>query len=233
MFGFIIDTDDLVEKKVGRWLVFRDHPVNRCAYGDWIVTAHGITRHLLARLAHDTYLSSIRRALLFAVAPGPGPDRSHGGFMGKLADATWDAHAGGGAGYDCEARVYPPIDRGSAAMFNRTGIRDERILDRPDRLFVAGECYSGNCCCDFLAASQAGILVKQDSRPTRRTAVLGRDWLNFRRVIPQLRTAALGRLGRPAFERWTSRLGRPGALKGNGSSEQWPLRYPVQLSSTP
>jgi hypothetical protein len=41
-------------------------------------------------------------------------------------------YAGGGCGYYCEIRVYPDAGIGSVIMFNRSGMKDERFLDKLD-----------------------------------------------------------------------------------------------------
>lgn len=54
-------------------------------------------------------------------------------FSGQLDGNQYYAHAGGGGGYYCEIRVYPDNGIGSVIMFNRTGMRDERFLDKLDK----------------------------------------------------------------------------------------------------
>lgn len=139
VLGFVIDRDRLIDGTAGRWVQFRSHQVNGDAYGGLIGNALGLIRYLQALLARDDLLSPISRALLFTAAPSPGPARSLGWLMGRLDNELRFARAGGGAGYYSEVRVYPRIGRASAVMFNRTGIRDERILDRLDRFLVAGK----------------------------------------------------------------------------------------------
>lgn len=139
MLGFVMDRDRLVDTTSGRWVQIRNHHVNGDAYGGLIGNAHGLARYALALLARDDFLSPISRTLLFTTQAAPGPPRSLGWFMGCLDDEPCYAHAGGGAGYYCELRVYPRLGRASVIMFNRTGIRDERILDRLDRYLVASK----------------------------------------------------------------------------------------------
>jgi hypothetical protein len=113
---------------------------------DTTFNGYSITKTLTAatvlRLADqglvDLDRSGRRSALFFTTQPAPGPARSLGWFAGRLGDAPWYAHAGGGAGYCCELRVYPGLDCASVVMFNRTGIRDEQVLDRLDRYLAAG-----------------------------------------------------------------------------------------------
>jgi hypothetical protein len=57
-------------------------------------------------------------------------------FKGQLNSKTYFAHAGGGGGYYCEIRIYPDAGLGSVIMFNRTGMNDERVLDKIDKYFI-------------------------------------------------------------------------------------------------
>jgi len=45
-------------------------------------------------------------------------------------------HAGGGGGYYCEIRIYPDVKIGSVIFFNRTGLSDERYLDKLDKIYI-------------------------------------------------------------------------------------------------
>lgn len=54
-------------------------------------------------------------------------------FSGELNCNRYCAHAGGGGGYYCEIRIYPETKRGSVIFFNRTGMSDERFLDKVDK----------------------------------------------------------------------------------------------------
>ena len=55
-------------------------------------------------------------------------------FKGELNGHTYYAHAGGGF-YYCEIRIYPELGTGSVVMFNRSGMTDERFLDRADSYY--------------------------------------------------------------------------------------------------
>ena len=57
-------------------------------------------------------------------------------FCGQLSGKKYFTHPGGGGGYYCELRLYPEINRGSVVMFNRTGISNEKFLDRVDKFFI-------------------------------------------------------------------------------------------------
>jgi CubicO group peptidase (beta-lactamase class C family) len=120
----------------GRWVEIRHHYANGAAYGGLIANALGLARYLQALLEPGDWLTPSTHALLFAAvrtSAGVELRRSLGWFRGAVAGQRYFAHAGGGAGYYCEARLYPEAKRASVVMLNRAGIADERILDSLDR----------------------------------------------------------------------------------------------------
>ena len=131
VLGLVVDRSRLIEGSAGRWVQFRDHHVNGDAYGGLIGNALGFTRYMQALLT-DEILAPASRAALFNTESAPGPIRSLGWFAGRLGQVDRFAHAGGGAGYYSEIRVYPQVRKVSVVMLNRAGIRDERLLDRLD-----------------------------------------------------------------------------------------------------
>ena len=135
VLGLVLDRGRLIEGSAGRWVQFRDHHVNGDAYGGLIGNALGFTRFLQALLT-DELLTPMSRAALFKTESAPGPARSLGGFTGRLGQVDWLAHAGGGAGYYSEIRVYPQVRKVSVVMLNRAGMRDERLLDRLDSKLI-------------------------------------------------------------------------------------------------
>ena len=56
-------------------------------------------------------------------------------FSGQLSGKKYFAHAGGGGGYYVEIRIYPDLGMGSLVFFNRTGMSDERFLDKVDKIY--------------------------------------------------------------------------------------------------
>lgn len=139
VLGFFIDRDRYLDARHGRWQQFRNFHANGAAYGGVVGNAHGFTRYLQALLGSSNYLSPQNRVLLLAPVHTRNGDelpRSLGWLIGTLHGETYYAHAGGAAGYYCEIRLYPRIARASVVMFNRTGIRDERYLDKIDRFFL-------------------------------------------------------------------------------------------------
>jgi hypothetical protein len=57
-------------------------------------------------------------------------------FKGELNKQKCFTNAGGGRGYYCEIRIYPGIGIGSVVFFNRTGMSDQRLLDKVDKTFI-------------------------------------------------------------------------------------------------
>ncbi|MFD2513258.1 hypothetical protein ACFSRY_05225 [Pontibacter locisalis] len=58
-------------------------------------------------------------------------------FSGTLNRVRYYNHAGGGGGYYVEMRLYPEEGLGTLVLFNRSGLRDERFLDKVDTLFFS------------------------------------------------------------------------------------------------
>jgi len=56
-------------------------------------------------------------------------------FTDNLEGKKYFNHAGGGGGYYCEVRIYPEAGIGSVIMFNRSGMRNEKYLDKLDKYF--------------------------------------------------------------------------------------------------
>jgi len=65
-------------------------------------------------------------------------------FTSKLSGESYFAHAGGGGGYYCEIRLYPDAGIGSVIMFNRSGMSDERYLDKLDKYYFDTPAKAGS-----------------------------------------------------------------------------------------
>lgn len=133
--GFFIDRDRFLDAKSGRWLQFRNFYANGAAYGGLVGNARGFARYLQALLKPNGVLTPASRALLFAPAhtrDGAVLPNSLGWYIGTLQGETYYAHSGGAAGYYCEIRLYPRLNRASVVMLNRTAISSLHLLDRID-----------------------------------------------------------------------------------------------------
>jgi len=125
-----------------RWRAFRPYYLNGTSYGGLIGTADSFVRYGQALLVPDGGLISAEsRQLLFSenvLNNGRPSGMSLSWFRGELDGHVYYAHAGGGGGYYAEVRLYPELQRGSVVFFNRTGMSDERFLDRVDRHLIRG-----------------------------------------------------------------------------------------------
>lgn len=125
-------------QRSGHWRAFDPILLNGAAYGGSLGTATGYRKYLQALLTDDLLLNNAWRTQFFtgSTLGGRPSGMALSWFTGSLKGHAYVAHAGGGAGYYSEIRLYPSLGRGSVVLFNRTGIRDERLLDKLDREFV-------------------------------------------------------------------------------------------------
>ncbi len=135
ILGFFIDKTKFMGATEKKWRSFRNFYVNGAAYGGLIGKPEAFVKYLQELLKDNNRLiSSEYKQILFQEYKNSGMCLSW--FTGKLNGTTYFTHAGGGGGYYCEIRIYPDIKRGSVIFFNRTGISDERYLDKVDRLII-------------------------------------------------------------------------------------------------
>jgi D-alanyl-D-alanine carboxypeptidase len=137
LLGLFVDRSRFLGPAEQGWRPFRPYYVNGIAYGGMSGTADGFARYLQALLDPASgLLSDESRRLLFTenvLSDGTPSGMALSWFRGELDGHVYLAHAGGGGGYYAEVRVYPELRRASVILFNRSGMRDERFLDRVDR----------------------------------------------------------------------------------------------------
>ena len=140
ILGFLIDRKAVLAEHANGWHAFRPYFMNGAAYGGLVGTADGFARYLQALLdAHNAVLSTDSRRMLFSenvLASGNASGMAASWFTGSLEGEPFFDHAGGGGGYYAEIRLYPGIGRGSVLLMNRTGMKNDRLLDRIDREFI-------------------------------------------------------------------------------------------------
>lgn len=140
LLGWMIDKQRLMGPHEGGWKPFRPFYVNGVAYGGLMGNAEGLMRYAqaLLRPGDDTLLNASYKRLHFEEGQiqGKPTGMSYAWFVGSLKGNRYLAHAGGGGGYYTELRLYPDLGVGSLLLCNRTGIRDERLLDKIDKYFV-------------------------------------------------------------------------------------------------
>jgi D-alanyl-D-alanine carboxypeptidase len=140
VLGMLIDKSKFMGTPEQKWKPFKDNYVNGPSYGGLIGTARSLARYIQELLRQGNKLISDeyrKRMFTENVTVGNTPTgMCLGWFTGKLNRKQFYTHAGGGGGFYCEIRIYPDAGVGSVIMFNRTGMRDERFLDKPDLYFL-------------------------------------------------------------------------------------------------
>lgn len=140
ILGFLIDKQKFMGDREGKWKPFHYFYNNGRAFGGMMGSQEALITYAQALLkTNSVLLDDHHKDLLFSekeINNRPtGMSRSW--YTGALKKNRYYAHAGGGGGYYLELRVYPELAAGSVILFNRSGMRDERILDRTDRFFIA------------------------------------------------------------------------------------------------
>lgn len=140
VLGMLIDKSKFMDRPEGRWQPFRDNYVNGPSYGGLIGTARSLSKYIQDLLKPGSnIISDDLKRMMFTENIANNNKRTGmclSWFAGKLKGIQYFSHAGGGGGFYCEIRIYPERGVGSVVMFNRTGMRDERFLDKPDIHFL-------------------------------------------------------------------------------------------------
>jgi D-alanyl-D-alanine carboxypeptidase len=138
--GFFLDRAKFVYRTEGKWVSFRNSYVNGAYYGGLIGSANAITKYLQEFLKPDSILINNELKKILFTENYSNTNKPTGmcmsWFVGFLEGNRYYAHAGGGGGYYSEIRLYPELGIGSVVLFNRTGISDERFLDKLDRFIL-------------------------------------------------------------------------------------------------
>jgi CubicO group peptidase (beta-lactamase class C family) len=140
ILGFLIDRKKFTTRSGNpAWIKFNKYYASGRAYGGLIANGYSLTKFLYElSKPHSLLLSDAWKDVLFdkqKINNGDEIEMALGWFTGKLNEFHYFGHAGEGAGYYCEMRIYPDSNMYSVIMFNRSGMRDERILDELDRHF--------------------------------------------------------------------------------------------------
>ena len=134
VLGFFIDRTKYVEGTYQGWNALYPFYVNGPAYGGLSASPSALVRYLQILLADK----DLQRNILSSDNSNPNQKFpvTNGWFTGAIGKHRFIHHAGGGAGFYCEIRIYPDLKRASVIMMNRTGISDERLLDKIDKKFL-------------------------------------------------------------------------------------------------
>ena len=140
ILGLLIDKSKYVSRTEGKWKLFKDNYVNGASYGGLIGTSNAFVRYVQELLRPNCKLiTDDYKKMLFTenyTSDNKATGMCLSWFCGQLNGKQYFAHAGGGGGYYCEIRIYPDLKIGSMIMFNRTGMTDERFLDKVDKYFI-------------------------------------------------------------------------------------------------
>lgn len=140
ILGYFINKSKFMGRKEGKWRPFKSYFVNGAPYGGLIGNPIAFVKYVQELLNDESVLISNKyKALLFQDNKnnkGKNTGMCLGWFKGELNGIKYYTHAGGGGGYYCEIRIYPEIKMGSVIFFNRTGMSDERFLDKIDKYYL-------------------------------------------------------------------------------------------------
>lgn len=135
--SFFIDKSKFMGKTERQWRSFNNFYVNGAPYGGLIGKPSAFVKYIQEFLKDESSLIAKEyKQLLFQENSNNKGEKTGmclSWFAGELNGNKYFAHAGGGGGYYCEIRMYPELGRGSVVFFNRTGISDERFLDKLDK----------------------------------------------------------------------------------------------------
>ncbi len=137
---FFIDRSKFMAGPELKWKPFKPIYVNGAPYGGLIGTPDSFMKYIQDLLRPDCRLiTNDYRKMLFTenytVSNKP-TGMCLSWFRDQVCGETYFSHAGGGGGYYCEIRIYPDRGIGSLVFFNRTGMSDQRFLDRIDRIYL-------------------------------------------------------------------------------------------------
>jgi D-alanyl-D-alanine carboxypeptidase len=138
--GFFMDKSKFMDKAEGKWKPFKHFHVNGTPYGGLIGSPNGFLIYLQELMKPNCILISDKYKEMLFSENFTNSNKATGmclsWFRGSLNGNEYFSHAGGGGGYYCEIRIYPKLGWGSVIIFNRTGVTDDRFLDKLDKYFI-------------------------------------------------------------------------------------------------
>lgn len=140
LLGFLINKSKFMGETEGKWRPFKNYYVNGTSYGGLIGKPAAFVKYIQELLKDSSsLLSNEYKQMLFQVNKnnqGRNTGMCLSWFAGELNGNKYFAHAGGGGGYYCEIRIYPELKIGSVIFFNRSGMTDERYLNKLDKHYI-------------------------------------------------------------------------------------------------
>ncbi len=139
IIGIFIDRKEFRGAAEGKWQPFKPYYLNGASYGGLMGRPASFMKYVQELLKKDGVLISHEyKQMLFT----ENLTRNHKStgmclswFTDKVDEHIYFAHVGGGGGYYCEVRIYPDAGIGSVIMFNRSGMSNEKYLDKLDHIY--------------------------------------------------------------------------------------------------
>jgi D-alanyl-D-alanine carboxypeptidase len=142
IIGIFIDRKEYRGAAEGKWQPFKSYYINGASYGGLIGRPVSFMKYAQELLKKDGMLISPEyKQMLFSenlTLNHKSTGMCLSWFTDHLNDLSYFAHAGGGGGYYCEVRIYPDAGIGSVIMFNRSGMSNEKYLDKLDLIYFEG-----------------------------------------------------------------------------------------------
>ena len=143
ILGFLLNKSKYIDRTEDKWISFRNCYVNGASYGGLIGTPDAFVKYIQELLKPNCLLITDEYKKMLFTENYTTDNKATGmclsWFRGEMNGLQYFAHAGGGGGYYCEIRIYPEHGIGSVIMFNRTGMSDERYLDKLDKCIINGK----------------------------------------------------------------------------------------------
>jgi len=138
--GWFIDKSKYMQPSTGKWKPFTYFYPNGASYAGLIGTPNSFVVYLQALLKDNSILLSndYKQQMLTENKNSKGKPTGMclGWFTDELNGIHYFAHPGGAGGYYCELRIYPERGIGSVVFFNRTGMSNEKFLDKIDKYYL-------------------------------------------------------------------------------------------------
>ena len=139
IIGFFIDKSKYMLPSVGQWKPYINFYPDGVSYAGLIGKPAAFVKYIQSLLKKNSVLLSdtYKQIMLTenCTINNKPTGMCLGWFKGQLNGIEYYAHAGGGGGYYSELRFYPGEKIGSVIFFNRTGMSDERCLDKIDKYY--------------------------------------------------------------------------------------------------
>jgi CubicO group peptidase (beta-lactamase class C family) len=140
ILGLFIDKSKYMDKVEDQWKPFKNYYVNGAPYGGLIGTPYAFMKYIQDLLQSESQLLSQDYKKKLSTENYTNDNKATGmclsWFSGKLNGKKYFPNAGGGGGYYYEIRIYPDMGIGSVVFFNRSGMVDERFLDKVDKIYI-------------------------------------------------------------------------------------------------